>query len=78
MKNWALAFLLLSAAGCATQPKMDYYKPGATAFDRESDSAACRAQAAAARVQIFSELAIFNDCLIGKGWRMVPVDQIPK
>lgn len=69
--------LIATLAACATQPKMAYYREGATAFDRESDSAACRAQAAAARVPLFSELSILNDCMIGKGWRMVPVDQIP-
>lgn len=71
------ALLLAFVAACATQPKMAFYKPGATAYDRENDSATCRAQAAAARVPIFSELAILNDCMVGKGWRMTPVDQIP-
>lgn len=76
MKAFA-AVLIALAAGCAAQPKYVYYKPGATAFDRESDSAACRAQAAAARVPLFSELQILNDCMIGKGWRSVREDQVP-
>lgn len=62
-------------AACAAQPRMEYQKPHGnwTPFERESDFAACRAQAAAARAPIFSELAIFNDCMLGKGWRQMQV-----
>lgn len=76
MKITVIAALALAAAlsACANAPRQEYRKPGATAFDRETDTAACRAQAAAARVPIFSELAILNDCMYGKGWRMVPVE----
>lgn len=77
MKVPAAVLIMLILAACATSPKSVYYKPGTTAFDRESDAAACRAQAAAARVPMFSELAILNDCLVGKGYRLTPVDQVP-
>jgi uncharacterized lipoprotein YmbA len=77
MKSLAAVLIALSLAACATAPKSVYYKPGTSAFDRESDAAACRAQAAAARVPLFSELSILNDCLLGKGYRLTPVDQVP-
>lgn len=71
------AALIATVAACAAQPKLVYYKSGASSFDRDTDAAACRAQAAAARVAIFSELQILHDCMIGKGWRQVPADQVP-
>lgn len=71
MKPIVAATLLLCAA-CATQPRYVYHRDGATPRDLEVDSATCRAQAMAAKAEIFTELAILDACMQGKGWRTVP------
>lgn len=68
-----LAIPLLALAACAPTHQFIYHRDGASERDRENDSAACRAQAMAAKVEIFSELAIIDSCMQGKGWRTVRV-----
>lgn len=66
------AFLVgaVVAAGCAVTPRYEWHRDGATALERENDAATCRAQALAANVPLYSEIAILNACMQGKGWRL--------
>lgn len=74
MKAITIIAALLCAA-CASSPRYVYHRDGATPRDLEMDSATCRAQAMATKAEIFTELAIVDACMQGKGWRTVPTGQ---
>jgi hypothetical protein len=74
MRTPVLMVAALVLASCATT-RHEWQKPNSawTPFDRESDMAACRAQAAAGDAAIYTQITVARDCMVGKGWRLVPV-----
>lgn len=60
----ALVAVIIIPAACAS-----WSKPGASEYDFESDKAECASRADAATADVNRNIAIYHNCLRGKGWR---------
>lgn len=68
-----LLFSLLLLTAC--QPKMVWYKDGATQQDFAMDKGQCNAQAfSISGVTLLQAAIVQNSCMQGKGWYQVPAN----
>ena len=72
-KTVSAALCAFVLAGCATQQRMVWTRPGSTQQEFYMENGQCRAQAfSGTGVPLMQAVVIFESCMQGKGWYKVP------
>jgi PBP1b-binding outer membrane lipoprotein LpoB len=75
LKNFSsLAFLSILLSGCASPPKYDYVKQGASQYEKTNALSECNYQIKLNKTSAQEQGNLLNLCMQGKGYRYVQVN----
>lgn len=68
-KIFMAAAAALAVAGCGTPAKYDFFKAGASSFDKQNAVAECSYQIQSSKNSASEQRNLLNLCMQGKGYR---------